>query len=101
MEELKLKDIADRITDAVLNEPHINKASLDSLILPILNIWLKKANSYKKTGITTVDKLNETIAKKHIEYRFWHRKLKEIVGSENMNPYYDEVHKELRENGYE
>lgn len=99
MADLSLKEISERLTDAILDEPHINRASLEKIILPVLKIWLKKTDQYKKTGIPRIDKLQMTIQSKELQQRFWKNMFRETIGEEHMQLYYDQLHEILSSEG--
>ena len=101
MQDIKLEDIATRIIEAILNEPHINKESLKSIIIPNLKIWLKKTDSYKKTGIPKIDKLNYTIAKRDIELKYWYKVTKQTCSTETLQYHYKQLAKELSDSGFD
>lgn len=98
--DLKLDEIANRITDAVLEERFINKESLLKRIRPILKIWLKRADGVKncKTKPATVHKLQWTVQAKRIEARYWLEVLRKEIGEDAMKPYYDKQTDYLKEN---
>jgi len=100
MSDLKLDDIADRIIDAVINEPHINRMSLKDLIKPILKIWLKTTDAYKKTGIPKIDNLNYTIEKRTVEYKYFRDIVRNSCSPEQMTKYYEELNQQLISQGF-
>lgn len=97
--DIKLDDIAERIIDAVLNEPILNRENLHNLIRPILKIWLKGTDSFRRQKAPK-SKLQITIEQRDIEKRFWHNKLKDFIGRENIQKYYDELNDILIKEGY-
>ncbi len=100
MEDLSLDEISSRIIDAVMDERHIDRKSLYKIIRPILKIWIKQSDRAKKTGHASIDKLRITIENKELQQKYWLGKLRELVGSENIQAYYDELDKLLIEGGY-
>jgi len=99
MEDLSLNDIAEKIINAILQEPHINRESLQLRIRPILKIWLKKTDEFRTPKVPKT-KLQFTIENREIQLRYWLNITRKIAGLENMQPYYDELDKELKEKGY-
>lgn len=99
MYDISLDEISKRIVDAVLAEPHINRESLQNLIRPILKIWLKCTDDFKSQKANK-PKLQFTIENREIQQRFWRNKVRELVGNENMQDFYDELDHILVELGY-
>lgn len=97
--DLSLDEIADRIIDAVLNERHINRESLRKIIRPILKIWLKKTDGFRRQKAPK-SKLQFTIENREIQQKYWMNKLKDMVGKDNMQSYYDELDSILVAEGY-
>lgn len=99
MQDISLDEIAKMITDAVLAQPYINRDKLQTLIRPILKIWLKSTDEFKSQKATKT-KLQFTIENREIQQKFWLSKVRELVGNENMQPFYDELDYILTEQGY-
>ena len=99
MEDLSLNEIASRIADAVIEKSYVSKRDLQERIRPLLKIWLKKADSFKRQKASK-SKLQETIESRDIQQKFWLKKYKELIGSENMQPHYDELTEILKAGGY-
>lgn len=99
MKDLSLDEISKRVTDAVLSQPYINRNELQSLIRPILKVWLKCTDEFKSQKANKT-KLQFTIENREVQQRFWRDKVRELVGSENMQSYYDELDNILVEQGY-
>jgi hypothetical protein len=97
MNELSLNDIAERVVDAVLEERFLNKKSLTKTIRPILKIWFNKSSKHKKPSNKPTDKLLETIEVRGLERVYWRKKVEEIVGADNMRPFYDEINSKVEE----
>lgn len=97
--DLSLDEIAERLIDAILNEQYINKENLHKIIRPILKVWLKKTDGFKGQKASKCQ-LQKTIENRGIQQKFWLDKFREIIGKENMQPYYDELDKILRDEGY-
>lgn len=97
--DLSLDEIANRIIDAILNERHINKENLHKLIRPILKIWIKQVNQFRKQRASK-SKLQSTIENRGIQQQFWKEKFKNLVGEKNMQPYYNELDSILIKEGF-
>lgn len=99
MHDISLDEISKRITDAVLAQPYINRDNLQTLIRPILKVWLKSTDEFKSQKANKT-KLQFTIENREVQQKFWLSKVRELVGNENMQPFYDELDYILIEQGY-
>lgn len=94
---LSLDEISNRVVDAVLDERMINKDSLIKRIRPILKIWLKNTDTHKNVSKKPKDKLVHTIEQRGIERDFWKQSLKDIVGDDKMQEYYNIVNQKVKD----
>ena len=99
MYDISLDEISKRITDAVLAQPYINRDKLQTLIRPILKVWLKSTDEFKSQKVNKT-KLQFTIENREVQQKFWLSKVRELVGNENMQPFYDELDHILVKEGY-
>ena len=99
MYDISLDEISKRVTDAVLAQPYINRDKLQTLIRPILKVWLKNTDEFKSQKANKT-KLQFTIENREVQQKFWLSKVRELVGNENMQPFYDELDHILIEQGY-
>lgn len=99
MYDISLDEISKRVTDAVLAQPYINREKLQTLIRPILKVWLKSTDEFKSQK-SNKTKLQFTIENREVQQKFWLSKVRELVGNENMQPFYDELDHILIEQGY-
>ena len=99
MNNLKLDDISDMITSAILASPHLDKDSLNDIIKPNLKVWLKKADGYKSQKVSD-NRLQFTIENKECQRMFWLNKFRDLIGKDNMQPYYDELDVIMRNEGF-
>lgn len=100
MADLSLDEIASRIVDAIMAQPFIHREKLIETITPVLKIWIKQTDKYKKTGVARIDKLQITIQSRDVQQKYWLNKFKEIIGPEQMQQYYDELDEILTRDGY-
>ena len=100
MADLSIDEIASRIVDAIMAQPFIYREKLIGTITPVLKIWIKQTDKYKKTGIAHIDKLQMTIQSRDVQQKYWLNKLKEIIGPEQMQPYYNELDEILTREGF-
>lgn len=98
-QNLKLDDIADRIIDAILSEPHLSRDMLFRIIRPNLKVWLKRTDEFKSHKVSK-DKLQYTIEKKALEVKFWHDKMKALKTLGEMSSLYAEFSDIARREGY-
>ena len=99
MHDISLDEISKRITDAVLAQPYIKREELQTLIRPILKVWLKSTDEFKSQKAKK-SKLQFTIENREVQQKFWLSKVRELVGNENMQPFYDELDHILIQSGY-
>ena len=99
MHDISLDEISKRITDAVLSQPYINRDKLPALIRPILKVWLKSTDEFKSQKANKT-KLQFTIENKDLQQKFWLSKVRELVGNEDMQLFYEELDHKLIEQGY-
>lgn len=97
--DLSLDEISERLIDAILNEQYINKENLHKIIKPILKIWLKKTDEFKSQKASK-SQLQKTIENRGLQQKFWLNKFREIIGEDNMQPYYDELQEILIKEGH-
>lgn len=100
MADLSIDEIASRIVDAIMAQPFIYREKLTEIITPVLKIWIKQTDKYKKTGVAHIDKLQATIQSRDIQQKFWLGKVKELTGPDRMQVYYDELDQILVREGY-
>jgi hypothetical protein len=97
MKDLNLYEISDRIIDAILSQPFINRYELTKTIRPILSIWVKKCNTpknmegYKATieklmedNQIRVDRYKKQINKQNEERTIYREKLIDIIGIDEV-----------------
>lgn len=99
MSDISLDEISKRVVDAVLAQPHINREELQTIIRPILKVWLKSTDEFKSQKANK-SKLQFTIEYREVQQKFWLSKVRELIGKENMQPLYDELDYELIKKGY-
>jgi len=100
MADLSIDEIVSRIIDAIMAQPFIYREKLIETITPVLKIWIKQTDKYKKTGIPHIDKLQLTIQSRDIQQKYWLNKFREVIGKERMQPYYDELNEILTREGF-
>lgn len=101
--DISLIEIADRVTDAVLECRIINKDELNKIIYPILKIWIKKAvhvpsnieamhrmhkqdiRNNKKSQKAFENKQKEMLLKKEVKNKFYRKELIKAIGHDKVN----------------
>jgi len=99
MNNLPLTEIAERIIEAILAEPYINKDELNKRIVPILKIWLKCTDGFR-TAKVPPSKLQQTVENRGCQISYWHNVVKQISTPEQMKQHYFNVDTMLVEKGY-
>lgn len=90
MNVLSLDEITDRIVEAVLQEPFINKKELTPVIRATLKIWiiqLERAKGFSKSD----GKLAAQFTIIETERDFWKNKARELFSESKLQEAYDEL----------
>jgi hypothetical protein len=100
--QLSLRTISERLADSIISEKIISKESLIDKIMLNLRVWHKLTNRPVDYNSIKTEKgvLQLTIEKKDIELQYWRDKLKEHLGKDKMNNFYNELDFILEEMGY-
>ena len=71
-----------------------------SIIKPVLKIWINQRNRIRKFKKPTDEsKLQFTIQKRDADLRYWVGVVRNKIGEENMQPFYDGQRENQKEKG--
>ena len=98
--DISLDEITKRVVDAILEERHIDKVNLPKLIRPILKVWLKKTDSFKKTKSANKNQLQRTIESRGLKEAYWHAEMKKLTNPQIMYQHYKNIDELLTKEGF-
>lgn len=101
MSDLSIDEISNRIIDGILSEPNFNRNALKKIIIPILRIWIKRAQSPQnakayenalrsemtknlESKLAIKAKYSNKLAKCNNERTFYRNKLIEVIGYDGI-----------------
>lgn len=97
-----LDTITERIVDAILADHILQREKIIPRVRAIIQAWVKVNDRPTDYNTIKTDKalLQKTIEHRGVEKEFWRNKLKEKIGSDNMQPYYEELNNTLIDSGF-
>lgn len=98
-ENIGTKDLSELIIDCILDEPHIQKNILKPKIQALINGFKLNLSATNYEKQLTPSKTADLIRKNELhnkEKYFWKDKLKDIIGADKMELYYNELELERK-----
>lgn len=98
-QQISTKDLSEIITKAIQDEPYFSKEVLIPKITALIKgfrLSLASVNYSKNLDEKGTAKLIRANELHNLEKEFWKQKLKNIIGSNNMQDYYDMLDEERK-----
>jgi hypothetical protein len=95
-EEVSTKQLAEILTQVMIDEPYFNKEVMIPKIKAIITGFRLKLSVINYNAIkdpSQTAKLIRSVELHNLEKVFWMEELKKIVGKENVQEYYDKLNK--------
>lgn len=97
-----LDTVTVRLVDAILSDHILQRDKLIPRVRAIIQAWVRANDRPADYDSIKTDKglLQKTIEQRGVEKEYWRNKLKETIGADKMQPYYDELHNMLVDGGF-